>query len=113
MKIAVTSEGPTLDHNIEERFGRWPYLLIIDTDTLNFESMKNHNIALGVDPRRAKSIAEKDVSFILAGNCGSTFIRIFEEAGIKVIDRLNGRVMDVVEHFVSCINPFHLLQPQR
>lgn len=36
MKIGVTSAGPAIDDAVEARFGRGPYLLIIDPDTLGF-----------------------------------------------------------------------------
>jgi predicted Fe-Mo cluster-binding NifX family protein len=106
MKIAVTSDGPTINDNIEERFLRWPYFLIIDTDTMESIAIKNQDIALGIGPQRAKSMACKGVSFLLTGNYGSTVIKIFEEAGIQVIPRMASRIMDVVEHFRTCINPF-------
>ena len=35
MKVAVTSKGTSLDSVIDPRFGRAPYILIVDTDTLD------------------------------------------------------------------------------
>ncbi len=35
MKIGVTSAGPAIDDTVEARFGRGPYVLIIDQDTLS------------------------------------------------------------------------------
>ena len=36
MKIGVTSAGPAIDDAVEAGFGRGPYVLIIDADTLRF-----------------------------------------------------------------------------
>lgn len=47
MKIAVTATGPSLDSQVEARFGRCAYFLIIDTETMLFEGIENPNIALG------------------------------------------------------------------
>lgn len=44
MKICVTSQGDNLEARVDPRFGRCQYFLIIDTDTLKFESIKNPNI---------------------------------------------------------------------
>jgi predicted Fe-Mo cluster-binding NifX family protein len=110
MKIAILSEGPTLESNVEERFNRWPYFLIIDTDTFALESIRNHDIVPANAPQRARAFAEKGVSFLLTGNCGSTSVKIFEEAGIQVITGLYGRVRDVIEHFSACFNPFPIFQ---
>jgi len=41
MKIAVTSKGRDLDSKVDPRFGRAAYILIIDTDTLEFEVIDN------------------------------------------------------------------------
>ena len=38
MKIAITSTGPTLDDMMEARFGRCAYFLIIDLETMEFDS---------------------------------------------------------------------------
>jgi len=47
MKIAVTCRGKTLDDQVDPRFGRCPYFLVVDTDTLDAEPIENPNLALG------------------------------------------------------------------
>lgn len=46
MKIAVSSNGKNLDSQIDPRFGRCAYFLIVETDDMNFEAFKNDNLAL-------------------------------------------------------------------
>ena len=41
MKIAVTSTGSDLDAQVDPRFGRAEYLLIVDTDNLEFQVIEN------------------------------------------------------------------------
>ncbi|MDA3833220.1 MAG: hypothetical protein PF495_07465, partial [Spirochaetales bacterium] len=64
MKIVVTSTGPTLDDMMEARFGRCPYFLIIDLETMKFEALENPNIALGggAGIQSAQLMADKGVS---------------------------------------------------
>ena len=45
MKIAVTSTGRTIDSEVDVRFGRSPYFLIVDTDTMEVEAIENPNIS--------------------------------------------------------------------
>jgi len=101
MKIAVTSTGPTLDDNVEARFGRCPYFLIIDTDTMQFEAIENPNIALGggAGIQSAQLMSEKGVAAVLTGNCGPNAFNVFGQAGVQVIVGLSGPVRNAVEQF--------------
>jgi predicted Fe-Mo cluster-binding NifX family protein/Pyruvate/2-oxoacid:ferredoxin oxidoreductase delta subunit len=101
MKIAVTSTGPTLDDNVEARFGRCPFFLIIDTDTIQCEAIENPNIALGggAGIQSAQLMSEKGVTTVLTGNCGPNAINVFGQAGIQVIVGVSGHVRNAVEQF--------------
>ena len=68
MKIAVTSTGSTLDDQVEARFGRCAYFLIIDTESMQFETMENPNIALGggAGIQSAQLMSEKGVKTVIA-----------------------------------------------
>jgi len=101
MKIAVTSTGPTLDNDVEARFGRCPYFLIIDIETMQLEVIENPNIALGggAGIQSAQLMSEKGVTAVLTGNCGPNAFNVFGQAGIQVIVGVNGPVRDAVEQF--------------
>ncbi len=101
MKIAVTSTGPTLDSDVEARFGRCPYFLIIDTDTMQFEAIENPNIALGggAGIQSAQLMSEKGVTTVLTGNCGPNAFNVFGQAGIQVIVGVSGNIRTAVEQF--------------
>jgi predicted Fe-Mo cluster-binding NifX family protein len=101
MKIAVTSTGPTLDDNVEARFGRCLYFLIIDPDTMQLEAIENPNIALGggAGIQSAQLMSEKGVTTVLTGNCGPNAFNVFGQAGIQVIVGVSGAVRDAVEQF--------------
>jgi len=101
MKIAVTSTGPTLDDNVEARFGRCPYFLIIDTDTMQLEVIENPNTALGggAGIQSAQLMSEKGVTTVLTGNCGPNAFNVFGQAGIQVIVGVSGPVRNAVEQF--------------
>jgi predicted Fe-Mo cluster-binding NifX family protein len=103
MKIAVTSTGPTLDEKIEARFGRCPYFVLVDPNTLQFESIPNPNISLGggAGTQSAQLMAEKGVTVVLTGNCGPNAFKTFGAAGIQVITGVDGVVREAVERFKS------------
>jgi len=101
MKIAVTSTGPTLDDNVEVRFGRCPYFLIIDTNTMQLEAIENPNTALGggAGIQSAQLMSEKGVTTVLTGNCGPNAFSVFGQAGIQVIVGVSGPVRNAFEQF--------------
>ena len=101
MKTAVTASGPTLDANVDPRFGRCAYFVIVDPDTLEFEAIENSNAALGggAGIQSGQLMAGKGVQFVLTGNCGPNAHATLSAAGIGVIPGCSGTVRDAVEQF--------------
>lgn len=72
MKIAISATGPSLDAEVDPRFGRCQYFLIIDPDTMEFEAIDNTNkmASGGAGIASAQAVAQKGVQVVLTGNCG-------------------------------------------
>ena len=98
MRIAVTSEGPSLDARVDQRFGRCKYFLIINTDDLGFEAVENQNAALGggAGIQSAQMIADKGVARVFTGACGPNAYQVLASAGIEVVTGCAGVVRDVI-----------------
>ena len=103
MKIAVTSTGPELDAQVDPRFGRCRYFLIIELDDMTVETIENPNIALGggAGIQSAQIMSEREVKVILTGNCGPNAYATLSSAGIKVITGVSGTVQDAVQSYKS------------
>jgi predicted Fe-Mo cluster-binding NifX family protein len=101
MKIAITTESPSLDSKVDPRFGRCPYFLIVETDSLSFEAIENPNVTLGggAGIQSAQFMAEKGVKQVLTGSCGPNAHQALSAAGIGVIVGCSGAVRDVVEQY--------------
>ncbi|RLB37387.1 MAG: dinitrogenase iron-molybdenum cofactor biosynthesis protein, partial [Deltaproteobacteria bacterium] len=101
MKVAVSSTGKDLDSQIDPRFGRCAYFLIIDTDDMSFEVFDNENIALGggAGIQSAQFVASKGAKVVITGNCGPNAVRTLNAAGIEVIVGQSGTVREAVERF--------------
>ncbi|MBW1699791.1 MAG: NifB/NifX family molybdenum-iron cluster-binding protein [Deltaproteobacteria bacterium] len=101
MKIAVTVTENHLEAKVDPRFGRCPYFLVVDTDTMEFEAVENPNVALGggAGIQSAQLMAEKGVKFVLTGNCGPNAHRTLSAAGIDIIIGCSGVAKDTVEQF--------------
>jgi predicted Fe-Mo cluster-binding NifX family protein len=101
MKVAVTSTGDSLDAQMDPRFGRAQYLLIVDTDSLEFEAVENPNIAAGAGAgiQTSQMIANKGAQAVLTGNCGPNAYQTLAAAGLQVYVGLSGTVREAVEAF--------------
>jgi predicted Fe-Mo cluster-binding NifX family protein len=101
MLIAISSERPTLDARVDQRFGRCPFFLIVNTDDLSFEVIENQNVALsgGAGIKSAQVVADKGVTHVLTGACGPNAYQVLAAAGIEVITGCNGNIRDVIRQF--------------
>jgi predicted Fe-Mo cluster-binding NifX family protein/ferredoxin len=101
MKVAVTATEPSLDAQLDPRFGRCPFFVIVDTDTLQFEALENPNLMLGggAGIQSARLMSEKGVQHILTGNCGPNAYQTLSAAGVGVIIGGSGTVANAVEQF--------------
>jgi predicted Fe-Mo cluster-binding NifX family protein len=101
MKIAVTSTGKTLDSQVDPRFGRTAYFIIVDTETMDFTVIENENIAAagGAGISSAKTVIDTGAQSVLTGNCGPNAERTLSAAGIKLYVGATGTVAEAVELF--------------
>jgi len=101
MKIAISSTGPTLDAEVDPRFGRCQYFIVADTETMEFEALDNASAMSsgGAGISAAQTIAGKGVEAVLTGNCGPNAYQVLSPAGIKVITGISGKVKDAIEGY--------------
>jgi len=103
MKICISAVASGLDAQVDPRFGRCQYFTIVDTDTMEFESIENANIAAsgGAGIQSAQFIASKGVETVLTGNVGPNAYTTLQAAGVKIITGVSGTVREVVEAYKS------------
>ena len=101
MKIAISATGPSLDAEVDPRFGRCQYFIIVDPQTMQFEALENPNVAAagGAGISTAQMIANKGVQVVLTGNCGPNAYQTLSAAGLQVITGVAGRIRDAVEAY--------------
>jgi predicted Fe-Mo cluster-binding NifX family protein len=101
MKIAISSNGDNLDSQIDPRFGRCAYFLVVDTDDMNFEAFDNKSIALGggAGIQAAQFVASKDAKAVLTGNMGPNAIKTLSAAGVEVFVGQAGTVREALERY--------------
>jgi predicted Fe-Mo cluster-binding NifX family protein len=102
MKIAVTSKGKDLDSEVDPRFGRAAYILIVDTDSFELEALDNSenvNSFKGAGIQAATMVSDKGAEVLLTGFCGPNAFKALNAANIKVANGATGTVKDAVNTF--------------
>ena len=101
MKIAVSAAAPGLDAEVDPRFGRCQYFVIVDLETMQFETLDNSNAMAGggAGISTAQMIAGKGAEVVLTGNCGPNAYQTLAAAGVRVITGVSGKIKDAVESY--------------
>ena len=103
MKIAVTSKGDNLESQLDARFGRARYFIVIDPDSMEFEvvdNKQNVNAPQGAGIQAAQTVANHKVEYVLSGHCGPKALKALSAAGMKVIVGLSDcSVKEAVNRF--------------
>ncbi len=99
MRIAVTAEGETLDSQVDPRFGRASVFLIVDSETMAFEAVKNDqnlNLPQGAGIQAAQNVIQHNPDVVLTGNCGPKAFKVLRAGGVEVFVGVQGKVLDAV-----------------
>ena len=106
MKIAVSSNGENLDAQLDPRFGRCAYFLLVNPEDMSVEAFNNESAAQGggAGIQAAQFLASKKVAAVITGNCGPNAVRTLSAAGIKLFGGQAGSVREVIEIFSLHIN---------
>jgi predicted Fe-Mo cluster-binding NifX family protein len=102
MRVAISASGRDLEAQVDPRFGRAPYFLLVDPDTLEFEVLVNQpslQAAQGAGIQAAALVAGKKPAAILTGHCGPKAFYTLQAAGIPVIVEVSGPVREAVARY--------------
>ncbi len=104
MKIAVTSKGTDIDSEVDPRFGRAAYIIIVDSETLDFEVLDNKdnvNALKGAGIQTATMVSEKGAEVLLTGFCGPNAFKTLNAVNIDVANDAAGSVRDAVKAYID------------
>lgn len=105
MKLAISSTGKTLEDEIDIRFGRCPYFLIVKIENNEIKETKAiENTAAaqagGAGITSAQIVADQEVDAIITVNAGPRAFSALSQLGIKIY-QAQGKIKDAIQKFID------------
>lgn len=87
MKLAITSNGDTIESGVDLHFGRTAWFCIYDktTGTIQFVENENKNSSGGAGTKAAELVAELGVKQVISGDFGPKAKSLLEKLKIQMI----------------------------
>ena len=102
MKIAISSKGNTLDSEIDPRFGRAGFFLLVDPETMEvkvIENKQNLQLPQGAGIQAAQTVVEQGAKTVLTGNCGPKAFKVLQAAGVNVAVGISGKIKEAIDQY--------------
>jgi predicted Fe-Mo cluster-binding NifX family protein len=101
MKICVSASSGSLEATVDSRFGRCPYFVIVDSETMEFKVISNNSInaAHGAGIQAAQTVANMEVNVVITGNVGPNAFNVLSASGIKIVTGASGNIREAVEKY--------------
>jgi predicted Fe-Mo cluster-binding NifX family protein len=99
MIIAITAQGPSPHDAVDQRFGRAPYHVILDSETGEYSALDNTKqmaASQGAGVQSAQNVVSCGARILLTGHCGPKAFAVLSSAGVGVFSGVAGTVVDAV-----------------
>ncbi len=103
MKIGVSAKGGSMEAEVDPRFGRCAFFLIVDSETMHFEAFSNPATSMsgGAGPRTVQEFVKRGAEGILTGQVGPNAESALAAANLEVVTGVSGTVREAVETFLA------------
>lgn len=100
-KIAIASNGKTLEGQVDLRFGRCLYFLIVNSETEEFKVLPNtaDSMSRGAGISAAQLVVDQKVEAVIAGNFGPKAVNVLSQSGLKIFSVSGKTVKKVINSF--------------
>lgn len=103
MKICLSSTADNLDGQLDPRFGRCAYLIIVNPQTLQCEAIPNAAAGAsgGAGIQAAQTVINKQATTIITGNIGPNAFGALQAAGIEILIENSASLREIIEKYNS------------
>jgi predicted Fe-Mo cluster-binding NifX family protein len=86
MKVVISATGDNLSAHVDRQFGRCPWFLFVDTESLKYEAVVNGSAdaASGAGTACAQLALEKEVDAVISGQVGPKAYEVLTQGGVKI-----------------------------
>jgi len=101
MKIAVSSTDKDLNAEVDQRFGRCKYFLIVDPENMNFNIIDNESSIAsgGAGIKAAETVVNNGAEVLITGNIGPNAHRTLSAGKIKIFTGATGTIKDAITSY--------------
>ncbi|RJP28591.1 MAG: dinitrogenase iron-molybdenum cofactor biosynthesis protein [Candidatus Omnitrophota bacterium] len=99
MKVAVSSQGKTVESAVDPRFGRARYFVVVDTETGEYsyhDNKQNLNAAQGAGIQTARNVIELGVEAVVSGNLGPKAFTTLQAGQVAMYVGAQGSVKEII-----------------
>ena len=99
MKVVVSATGDDMDAAVSPVFGRCPFYLFVDTESMEFSAVANPAMGAsgGAGIQAAQFVVEQGAQAVLTGNVGPNAMDVLNAAGVGVYPVAEATVREAVE----------------
>lgn len=102
-RVVVTATGDGLDAQVDPRFGRAAWFLLVNLSSGNVEQAVDNADGVaamqGAGVRAAEVVARLGAGALITGHCGPKAFRALQSAGVDVFTGADGTVASAIASF--------------
>jgi predicted Fe-Mo cluster-binding NifX family protein len=98
MKIGIPATDKTLESQVDARFGRCPYFIIVDTEENGFKAIPNGaaRASGGAGIQAAQNLANEGIEAVIGVNFGPNAFKTLYHGGVRIFSG-SGSISAVIE----------------
>ncbi len=86
MKVGVSASGRDLNARVDNRFGRCPWFLVVESDSLKFAAIENRHAdeEMGAGVAAARDLIDAHVDTVISGQVGPRAYEVLKATDIDI-----------------------------
>lgn len=86
MRVGISATGEDLNAQVDSRFGRCPWFLVVDSESLEFNAFKNRHAqeGMGAGMAAAKDLVDEQIDVVISGQVGPKAYAVLKAVDIDI-----------------------------